>query len=367
MQSQQQAAQSPSRAQSAKEKRAAENKMFNTLLKSLVQNFNVLVVLNTAMGGAEKGSVLAFPNPASQPGKQEFYILNRKHMRSANAKFAKEIMALKVFLRKTKKKNKQKIAPSSFSGVYTPVYAGEALKQFFTGNPNGFGHFSPRAAVAGDQNALNNALMNNLPYVQQGFLLRNTCTMLFFIYAHTNQLQSAQNAQKARSDQHMMNVFGGNIPALFFSYKTPSGKNAKVLMDEAVRLANSDERKYPNFPKQPLNTYQAISAVYPEGSKNDDGEDTGFNPAEFYTYFYQNISAANYYSKAVLADMEGGNVLIAQLDDETTRNGMLTEHDIVKQVSKEWHDIVEPDRKIQRDARKKVKEEQKRAAKAAAQ
>src|SRR3972149_8006979 len=61
-------------------------KTFGTILKNLTQLFNALVALNTALGQAGKGAYLAFPNPA-YPGTMVPF--NRKHLRSANAKFAK--------------------------------------------------------------------------------------------------------------------------------------------------------------------------------------------------------------------------------------------------------------------------------------
>ena len=339
---------SPRRTLSAEEKRErdaqykVEVKEFGKILKNLTQIFNALVALNTALGQAGKGAYLAFPNP-NQAG--TFIPFNRKHLRSANAKFSKTILLLKNYLRVSKKKQREPVRPESFSGTYTPVYAGDALRSFFTAQPANFGPVGPKNAAATQNPGA--ALMDSLPMVAQGYLLRNTSTMLFYIYAHANNLQAADNAQFARSDQVMMDAFGGQIPAAFYSYKGADGKTAKVSMAQAVQqgLINGA-----------MNTYDVIRASYPT-----------FDPARFNTYYYQNIAAANYYSKAALAADPALAPAAAALQRDDVRQAMLNEHNVVKAVSAEWHDLLEPGRKAQRDARKKQQDAAKKAAKAAGQ
>ena len=339
---------SPRRTLTAEEKKAkdaqyrVEVKQFGEILKGMVQIFNSLVLLNTALGQAGKGAYLAFPNP--NPGNEGTMIpFNRKHLRSANAKFGRSILSLKNYLRVSKKKTRDPVKPESFSGTYTPVYAGDALRTFFTAQPGNFGPLNPQnAAATGVAGA---ALMDSLPMVRQGYLLRNTSTMLFYIYAHANQLQDAANAQFARSDDVMTQAFGGQIPAAFYSYKGDDGKTVKVPMAQAVASGAIGA---------PMNTYQVIQVSRPD-----------FNPARFNTYFYQNIAAANYYSKAALgadANLAPAAQALLQAD---VRAAMLNEHNTVKAVSAEWHDLLEPARKAQRDARKKQQDAAKKALKAA--
>lgn len=310
-----------------------KDKEFGEILKSFVAIFNSLVLLNTALGQAGKGAFLAFPNPT--PGQEGTSIpFNRKHLRSANAKFAKSILLLKNYLRASRKKTRDPVLPESFSGTYTPVYAGEALRSLF--NPaNNFGALHP--AQGGDP------LIASLGMATQGYLLRNTSTMLFYIYAHANELQAADNAQFASSDQAMMTAFGGKIPAAFYSYKQ-GGKSVKVPMEQAVAQG---------LIRAPLNTYDVIRVSHPT-----------FNPARFNTYFYQNIAASNYYSKAALAAEPALAAAAEALAQDDVRQAMLAEHNLVKQVSAEWHDILEPGRKVQRDARKKEQDAIKKAQRA---
>jgi len=329
-------------------------KGFSEILKQLVQIFNSLVLLNSALslGQAGKGAYLAFPNP--NPGQEGTFIpFNRKHLRSANAKFAKTLLALKNYLRVSRRKARPAAKPSDFTGTYIPVYASQALLEFFTAAPGNFGPLHPiQATQTGQPGA---ALMDSLQMVRQGYLLRNTATMLFFIYAHANQLQAEDNAQYSKADQVMMTAFGGQIPAAFYSYMGADGKVVKVPMNQAVSQG---------LITAPVNTFQAITQLYPPGTRNKKGEDVGFRTDRFNTYYYQNIAAANYYSRTVLAAFpEFAEVAVALRQNDVLQS-MLDEHTLVKAVSDEWHQLLEPGRRAQRDARKKRQDAIKKQLKA---
>lgn len=306
-----------------------EVKQFGEILKGLVQIYNALNLLTAALGQAGKGAFLGFPNPG-QPG--TVIPFNRKHLRSAQAKFSRSLLQLKNYLRVSKKKTRDPVRPESFSGTYTPVYAGDALRQFFTANPGNFGPLHPVEAARTQQAGA--ALMDSLQMVSQGYLLRNTSTMLFYIYAHANQLQAQDNAQFARSDEVMMQAFGGQIPAAFYAFRGQDGKPAKIPMQQAVAQGAVQAPG--------INTYEVIRLTRPD-----------FDPQRFNTYFYQNIAAANYYSKAALAADQNLAAAAEALQRDDVRQAMLNEHNTVKAVSAEWHELLEPARKANRDARKK--------------
>lgn len=352
-------------------------KKFGEHLKSLSQAFYAILQLNTELAKIPKGALLSFTTDSSG----STVTFNRKDLRSAQAKFSNQLLDLKNYLRVSKKKSRDPVKPSSLSGTYTPVYAGDALREFFNHASSKFGPVSPM----GNGDKPNDLLMNHLPMVKQGFLLRNTCTILFYIYAHNNGLQLS-NAQFAHSDEVMVRAFGGTIPAAFYSYIGENGKNLKVPMNKAVSMG---------LISAPVNTYNAVAAKVNAGlqvklpkieqqiaekraelaaqGQSTDKELTallkkkeklvGFNANEFNTYYYQNIAAANYYSKDALS---GNPALVEQakgLAREDVRQHMLKEHELVKQVSEEWHLLLEPTRKLGRDARKKASDAAKRAEK----
>ena len=338
---------SPRRARTPEEKLAYEKekrvtpKGFGVKLAEIIQTYEVLQRLTVALTQAGKGSHLAFPHPAS-PG--EFLIFNRRHLKSASSKFKKAIKELQVYFRVSMKKPREKTSPESFKGIYTPVYAGAALQHFFTAGAGNFGFEHPQVQ-AGE------ALMTKLRMVREGYLLRNTSTLLFYIYAHAQDLQDAANGQYVRSDAVMTEAFGGDIPATFYP-ATVDGKNSKVTMATAV-----DKALIPG----PVNTY-SIVAIGNAGKLPKDQ----FNPAHFKNYYFQNLAALNYYSKTSLAADPALAPAVENMRNEQVMAAMLEEHNIAKQASVEWKARLDPGRKIARDARKKIVDAQKKADKLAA-
>ena len=327
---------------------------FGKHLQSLVKVSNALFTLAKAIGQAGKGSYLAFPNP-SVPG--EYIQLTYKHIKSSHAYFNALIKDLKNYLRVSKKKTRDQVKAESLSGTYTPVYATDVLRLFFTSNPERFGSLEPAEFVqSGGVIPPDQVLINNLPFVKDGYLLRNTSTMLFYIYAHVNNLQAEDNAQYARSDELMDALFGGEYPATNFSYKGQDGKIHKMLMTQAVETG---------LIPQPYNTYDVISMSYPVGTKTKKGLEVGFTKERFNTYYYQNIAAANYFTKAVLNSNPDYAAVANAIAGDDVRQGMLNEHNLVKTVSEKWKALLEPGRKIKQEARKKERDAIKKANKAA--
>lgn len=326
---------------------------FGKHLQALVSVSNALFALAKAIGQAGKGAYLEFPNPSS-PG--SYIQLSYKNIKSSHAQFNALIKDLKNYLRVSKKKTRDQVKAESLSGTYTPVYATDVLREFFTSIPERFGTLDPATFVQTGVVTQESMLMAHLPYVSQGYLLRNTSTMLFYIYAHVNNLQAEDNAQYATSDELMDRLFGGELPATNFSYKGPDGKITKMLMTQAVETG---------YITQPYNTYQVISASYPVGTKTKKGLEVGFRKERFNTYYYQNIAAANYFTKAVLNTNPQFADIAAAIAEPSTREAMLNEHNLVKEVSERWKALLEPGRKIKQEARKKERDAIKKANKAA--
>lgn len=333
-----------------------EVKQFGDILKGLAVLFNAIASLNGALGQAGKGAFLEFKDPGT-PGR--VIPFNRKHLRATNSMFTKLITGLKNYLRVSKRKTRDPVLPEHFRGTYIPVYAGDSLRDFFTKGAAGFGPLHPLTARAEQDAGIRpEALMSYLPMVQQGFLQRNTATMLFFIYAHNNGLQWEQNAQFARADQIMVDAFGGIIAASFFSFfngeETASGekKISKIPMQQAIDQKMID---------RPWNEFEIITSLYPPGQTfNKKGEDVGFRIERFNTYYYQNIAAGNYYSKPTLLKFPQFEQIAAFLDEPENRRSMLAEHTLVKEVSLEWLTILGPGRKARSDLRKKQNDARKK-------
>lgn len=320
---------------SAEEKKERDNayrvevKEFYKILVDLVKNYTALNQLTTALASIGKGSYLAFPNPGS-PG--TFIPFHRKHLKSAQGKFAKRILDLRNYLRVARKKSKEPVDPSSLAGIYAPVYGGQALRYFFTAKPENFGPLQPLEATK--TGATTEALMDSLDLAKQGYFLRNTGTMLFFIYAHVNQLQGQADASYAKVDDVMNAAFNGTIPAAFYRYRE-DGSTSKVTMDRAIELGL--------VPEGGLNTFQVIKRIHADFNTTrfaDDPDNTYFK-----TYFYQNMAALNYYSKSALMLDDNFKVVADAIKTKEVSDSMLNEHSIVKEASKQWRAYLAPYRR----------------------
>ena len=225
---------------------------------------------------------------------------------------------------------RQPIQPETLQGVYTPVYFGDALMHFVNAQPENFGPIDPVNALATQQPRT--ALMDSLPLIRQGYSLRNSITMLFYIYVYVNQLQNPQNAQLTRSDQVMRAAFDGQIPASFYSYRDENGRSTKITMNQAVTQG---------LISGPMNTYDVIRQTYPD-----------FRSASFNTYYFQNIASLNYYSRANLLADPVLQPAAAFFDDPNIQAAMVREHQTIKDVIARWQEVLEPQRRAAREARR---------------
>ena len=165
----------------------------------------------------------------------------------------------------------------NFVGLNRPVRAGEALRYFFSVAPERFGPLDPARN-------LQQLLMDSLPLARQGYLLWGSAINLLRIYANANQLIRRERPYTIRSDELMNTAFNGNIPAAFYMYRDQNNARRKVPMEDAVEQG---------LIAGPMNTYQVISDLYPVGRLNARGQDMGFNPQEFISYYVSNIVSAN--------------------------------------------------------------------------
>src|SRR5205085_7423861 len=242
----------PRRTLTAEEKRERDApyrktvKEFGEILSGYVKIMNALFALTERVSRLDKGQFLRYWETDTV-----YHDLTKKDIRSARARFATLMKEIKNYLRVSKKKSRDTVPPESLKGTYAPVFAGKALTTFFTSSPKNFGSVNPLAWK--QQNQFGEALMTYLPYASKGYLLRNTCTMLFYIYAHAQNLQENENAQFAHFDAVMDTAFAKEAAA-FYSFKTESGKPDKMTMQQAL---NS------KVLTAPMSTQEVIRVTHP--------------------------------------------------------------------------------------------------------
>lgn len=159
-------------------------------------------------------------------------------------------------------------------------------------------------------------MMNYMTRTQEGHLLKNSITVLLYIYSYHNGLQSQNNGQYTNADDYMKSVFGGDIPADF--YKQGS---SKYLMSDAVKKG---------LIKKEMNVFDVVKK-----------KDKKFDPnKQFNIYYFQNIISLMYYSKKYLeedADKSDKNLQdqLQILKNSTVLDDMVFEHALAKSVSKD--------------------------------
>lgn len=317
--------------------------------KDLATLAQSVVTLALHVGSLEKNQILRF-----YVG-EEYYEFGKKDLRAATAKLLREIKDLSTYWKVSKKKPKTKSEPESLKGTYTPVYAGAVLRAFFEAS-DGFGPLDP--ALWKSTKVMGPKLMDALPYAKQGFMLRNTLTMLFFLYARTMDLQEVENAQFSHFDDVMKKVFT-EMEAAFY---TPSKGVAKIAMADAVKKGLIDA---------PLSTQEVIRLQRPTFNNprtpiiKDAPENKQIYREAFNNYFFQLLAANNYYSRANLKENSEYAPVLEALDKKEVTDQMILEHNIVRATAIKWNTYLAPSRKINRDKKKKENDARKKLEAAA--
>ncbi len=222
----------------------------------------------------------------------------------------------KLFAKALNRKKEEKLEVTSFKGVYSVVLAGDALKAFFGILPGGRSQPRFGATTTGD-------LIDNLPFLKRtGLLLRNTATLLFFLYAKNNgrQFRSASSGDKIEGqysvfDDHMNYAFNGTIPAAYTpEINHPFDENKYALAVSEGKKYNYDVAVPKKLNTTNLNTVNAIrSNKVKYDTELTEAEKSRmisisvdnklpvhsfkFDTRKFPTFMYQNIATLNYYTK----------------------------------------------------------------------
>ena len=304
--------------------------------KNLAVLAQSVVTLALHVGSLEKNQTLRF-----YVG-EEYYEFGKKDLRAATSKLLTEIKKLSTYWKVSKKKFKIKSGPESLKGTYTPIYAGAVLRTFFEAS-NGFGPLDPKTWK--ETGVMGATLMDLLPYAKQGFMLRNTLTMLFFLYARSMDLQEQENAQFTHFDDVMKKVFTEMEAAFYTADGIP-----KIAMSEAVKKG---------YTKAPLSTQDVIRLKRPSFNhentpiiKDAPPEKQVYRKA-FQNYFFQLLAANNYYSKQNLKENPEYAPILEALNKDDVAQQMVIEHNIVRETALKWNEYFAPSRKINRDKKKK--------------
>jgi hypothetical protein len=320
--------------QTEKKEFSKKNEEFAQKIDDILKISSWLFKMSKLLMEGGKNSLVLIHDPSGKATQQ--WPFSRSDLRSSIGILHNKIKALRQTFRESKHRRRV-MSPIDRRGVFTPIYLGDALKYFFTGDAEGFGTVNPN-----DEND-NTLLMDQLPEVKNGYMLRNAVILLAYDYFRVNNLQNPNNGQYVSSNDHMMKAFN-QIPADFFVYDD-NGKKVKIPMAQAVQDKLFDRE---------LSVYEALQ--YYVDSKPSGGKAVGFSPDNFKTYYMQSISSYSFFTfeevrKNVRTAQENYNFEATQAnadalaawteiqnnlaDDEFTLK-LVDEHDIIQQTTANW-------------------------------
>ena len=231
----------------------------------------------------------------------ETRILTRQELTNAWSEYNKKVTGLKKLYVEGTKHSRAQILPSSFKAAYTPIKVGPVFTAMLSADsskrlPN-FGlipNADGTAFIAGSK------LLDALPRAKEGLLLKNSITLLMYIYASVNHLKSteASEGQKNIPDDRMNLIFGKNT-ALY--YQEPGTE--KVLMSKSG---------------QSLSTYDVVS-----------GKNSKFNSNKIENYYFQSLQSLNIYNEEDLPAKDRQN-----LASPNIRKELLAEYEIIERANK---------------------------------
>src|SRR4029078_5454212 len=199
---------------------------FNKEVDDVCKDIKTLLRLSDRYSAAKKGHELVFTK-----GEEE-RTLTLDELNEAKSELFKKIQSLKKLNQECSKNTRASLKPVSFKAAYTPckvsnifvIFCGPDKKKklpFFGEQPNADGTaFVPKTN-----------LLDLLPRVREGYLLKNSLTLLINIYTAVNNLKSkeAREGQKNVPDDRMNMVFG-EMDALYYQDATDT---PKILMSKS--------------------------------------------------------------------------------------------------------------------------------------
>lgn len=214
-------------------------------------------------------------------------------------------------------------ANKSLTGIYGPIYVGNSLYQFIS-NTDKFGPIDPVDHIT---NMYSAKLMDFLPYVKEGFMLRNSLILLFYVYINNNDLQEQENKQYSHFDTFMSKIFT-EMDAEFYPYTL----GGKILMSEAI------ERGIIN---NSLSTQEIIRLKNPEFNQDDTPIKIKNNEViyrkAYSSCYFQLFSSHNHYSKNDLIRLNKIEILDA-INNEVIQKQMIEEYNILQTTCRKWSD-----------------------------
>lgn len=314
----------------------AKLEKINDHIKDITSIFKSLAMLNMKMGAAPKGTQYRITTVNAQ-GAPAAIFLSRSVVKQYNSAFAEELKDLKNYFRFAKKKRtgNRQVKPSEAKGIYSPVRLSDGLTNFFVQNAGRFGYVNPVDPNSG-------VLISSLTALPSGLALRNSVSLLIYIYIYANNLQDATIGSDV--------VLQANDP--FRAFLTTTAPPFAYALDQvATAKTRTTEKpegkaKYVKVGNQGgLTTAQILTSLgvkdisrKKKGVVNPRAEQVQFSDSKFRMFFIQSIVALNVYSKKDFQGLQGGEASLNSLLDANNVTAMVNDHTIINGARTFYHD-----------------------------
>lgn len=268
---------------------------YNKELDTLLKDHKNLIKMHKRFDKAKASHDLSL----TKNGETRTY--TRHELAEADKEFERKIPHLKKLYIEGSKNKKTTMLPTSFKSAYAPVKVGSVFTTFFGPDakkklPN-IGLVPSGSFEAGFTEFLANSnLLDKLPRVKEGFMLKNSLTLLMYIYFSVNALKSTEKAKGHLNipDDRMNNAFG-TVSALYYQ----EANQPKILMTKS----GND-----------LHTYAVVS-----------GKNTSFNPEKIENFYFKAIQSLNIYEEKDLPVKDAKKLL-----DDDLRQELLQEYYLIE-------------------------------------
>jgi hypothetical protein len=268
---------------------------FNTTIDEVIKQHKQLIKLKEKYAKTKPSHQLVF----NKDGVTR--VLTRKELASAENEFEKKTLSLKKKYIEGTKHTKEQTLPESFKAAYTPVKVGTVFQSFLAqDSKKQLPNFGQQPNSDGTGFVPKSSLLDLLPRAREGYVLKNSLTLLLYIYSSVNDLKSKQQSEgQINIPDDRMNYIFGQLPALYYQEEGQE----KVLMSKAGH-------------KMP--TYAVVS-----------GKNSKFNPEKIENYYFQSIQSLNIYNEGDLTTKEQELLKSAKL-----RADLLAEYKIIETANK---------------------------------
>ncbi|HSW75821.1 MAG TPA: hypothetical protein VLG50_02160 [Candidatus Saccharimonadales bacterium] len=227
-------------------------------------------------------------------------ILTRNELNAMQQDLFKRISNLKKMYIEGSRNSRDPILPSSFKASYTPIKSGPVFVSFLAADGKKLPNFGEIPNEDGTAFLKGTNLLDALPKAREGYFLKNSLTLLLYIYSTVNGLKSKEQSegQKNIPDDRMNKIFGKQN-ALY--YQEPD--KDKVLMTTSGKK---------------LSTYAVVS-----------GKNSRFKQDKIENYYFQSIISLNIYE---LDDLDADSK--KHLIDSDFRKALLNEFLLIENANK---------------------------------